>query len=136
MSKNKSNRAKLIGLIHMQKSAAGISTSEYQQVIYSQALKNSCSECTMPELIMIFQALNEYLKSIGKKPFFFKSNPPTMQDAVVARAQKLFGLDWEKRINGFIERFNKTSLSFCSLQELRQVMAFITTIENGKRGKK
>lgn len=137
MSNSKSNRTRILGLIHMQKSASGMSDSEYRSVIQSQAGKNSCSECTMAELTEIFQAMNRYLTKIGKTPFFFRRNPALMQDAVVARAKKAFGLDWKKRVDGFIERFNKSSLVFCSQQELRQVMAFITTMEKcRKRGEK
>ena len=138
MKKNanqKSNRSRLISLIHAQKNAAGFDDSTYRIVIAQKTGKESCSECTMQELKTIFESLNTVLQTLGKNTFVYypRWEQPSLKDAVTARAKKLLGEDWEKRLDSFAQaKFAKAKYILCDKSELRRIMAFLTKLEHKK----
>lgn len=140
MSK-KSNRTRLISLIHAQKKVSHLNDENYRTIIYGATGKQSCSECDMSELKSIFNDLNVILERQNQKTFrFFPSRQTTQKEAVIVRAKNILGEDWEARITQFVQsRVKKHSLSLCTQKELRQVMGFISTIgrmEDNKNDRK
>ncbi len=139
MKKNanqKSNRSRLISLIHAQKNAAGFDDSMYRTFIAQKTGKESCSECTMQELKTIFESLNTVLQTLGKNTFVYypRWEQPSLKDAVTARAKKLLGEDWEKRLDSFVQtKFSKAKYILCDKGELRRIMAFLSNIERKER---
>ncbi|WP_147613837.1 phage protein GemA/Gp16 family protein [Treponema pectinovorum] len=133
----KSNRNRLISLIHAQKKAAHLNDENYRTIVYGATGKQSCSECDMTELKTIFNDLNSILETQKQKPFrFFPARQTTQKEAVVARAKRILGDGWESRVTQFIQtKVKKHSLSFCTQNELRQVMGFISTIERTENKK-
>ena len=127
----KSNRSRLIGLIHFQKTALAISDDEYRVIIHGATGKNSCSDCDMNELFAIFDDLNSVLEQKGKYRFYFHKNKEgsklTLQDVIILRAQKAFGDAWFSRLQGFLKSKGKTSLADCDSKDCRQIMGWIST---------
>lgn len=139
MKKNanqKSNRSRLISLIHAQKNAAGFDDSMYRIIIAQKTGKESCSKCTMQELKLIFESLNTVLQTLGKNTFVYypRWEQPSLKDAVTARAKKLLGEDWQNRLDSFSQtRFSKAKYILCTNAELRSIMAFLTNVERKER---
>lgn len=135
MKKNvqqKSNRSRLITIIHAQKSSAGLDDATYRTIIYGATGKSSCTECSYKELNAVFYDLNTVLLKRGKEPFKFFAHyeKPSLLDAVIARAKKILGEDWQNRIDQFLTaKVRKTTLNCLNQKELRQVMGFISTVE-------
>lgn len=133
MSKNKTNRTKLISLIHAQKTAARLDDDCYRTIIFGATGKQSCTECDMTELRSIFYDLNIVLEKQGKQTFrFFPKNDrqPTQLDALRIRAKKILGTDWQARLDEFIQsKMRKTSFSCLTQTEIRRVMGFLSTLE-------
>ena len=130
------NRNKLISLIHAQKNAANIDEDCYRTIIFGATGKQSCTDCDMNELRAVFYDLNVVLVKQGKKPyrFFPHIEHPTQLDAVKARAQKILGEGWQKRLDEFIQtKVRKTTLSCLTQKELRQVMGFLSTVERNAK---
>ncbi|MDO5331807.1 MAG: DUF1018 domain-containing protein [Bacillota bacterium] len=134
MAKEKTFRERLIGLIHMQKSAAQLSDEDYRLIVAGATGKQSCSECNIQELFAIHNDLNAVLIKQGKKRFVFhrtvfpkKKN--TIQDAVLYRAKRVLGDNWKERLDGYLQKINKTSVYSCSNTEIRQIMGWISTVE-------
>lgn len=142
MKKNanqKSNRSRLISLIHAQKTSAGLDDVSYRIILAQKTGKESCSECTMQELKLIFESLNAVLQALGKKTFVYypRWEQPSLKDAVTARAKKLLGEDWEKRLDSFAQtKFSKAKYILCDKSELRRIMAFLSNIERKERSAK
>lgn len=137
MAKEKSYRARLIGMIHMQKSAAQLTDDEYRLILTSATGKQSCSDCSIQELFAVHKDLNAVLIKQGKKGFVFYRNPnrkgkSTVQDAVIARAKAVLGDNWKERLDGYIQKINRTSIYKCSAKEIRQIMAWISSTEKRK----
>ena len=135
ISRQKTNRTRLISLIHAQKSASGLDDVTYRTIIYGASGKDSCTECSMQELKAVFSDLNFVLKKQGKQTFFFypRWEQPSLKDAVTARAKKLLGEDWEKRLDSFAQtKFSKAKYILCDKSELRRIMAFLTKLEHKK----
>lgn len=141
MAKEKTFRDRLIGLIHMQKSAAQLSDEDYRLIVAGATGKQTCSDCSIQELFAVHKDLNAVLIKQGKKGFVFYRTPKpkmklTIQDAVISRAKKVLGENWKERLDGFLLRMNKTSLYRCSDKEIRQIMGWISsTAKGGKNGK-
>ena len=138
MAKEKTYRARLIGMIHMQKSAAQLTDEEYRLIISGATGKQSCSDCNIKELFAIHYDLNAVLIKQGKKGFVFYRNPrpkgnTTIQDAVVAKAKKVLGDNWNERLDGFLKKLNRTSLKSCTDKEIRQIMGWISSTERSKK---
>lgn len=132
MSNQKSNRTRLISLIHAQKNAAVLDDETYRIIVNGATGKDSCSDCTMQELKNIFVDLNSVLCKQGKRTFSFyqRWEPPSLSDAVTARAKKILGEDWRNRLDSFSQsKFGKKSFRCCDNSELRRMMAFLTTLE-------
>ena len=121
----KTNRNKLIGIIHMQRNALGINEEEYKSMVLSVSGKNSCAECSESEPKNIFRQMNSLLQKSNKKPFYFRPFGSSMHAAVIACARKKFGDNWEERLVGFLKHINKNSLDSCSQNDLRKIMGFI-----------
>lgn len=133
MAKEKSYRARLIGMIHIQKSAAKLTDEEYRALVTGATEKQSCSECSIQELFAIHRDLNAVLIKQGQKGFtFYRNSKPkggaTIQDAVIARAKKVLGESWEERLKGFLQKLNKTSVYKCTDKEVRQIMGWISSV--------
>lgn len=136
MSKNKLNRTRLISMIHAQKNTAKLDEDCYRTIIFGATGKQSCTECDMTELRAVFNDLNIVLERQKKVPFRFipKFEHPTQLDAVKARAQKILGEGWQKRLDEFIQtKVRKTTLSCLTQKELRQVMGFLSTVERNAK---
>lgn len=136
MSKNKSNRARLISMIHAQKNAAKLDEDCYRTIIFGATGKQSCTECDMTELRAVFYDLNIVLERQGKQTFrfFAKNEHPTQLDAVKVRAKKILGTDWQARLDQFIQtKVRKSSLSYLTQKELRQVMGFLSAVERNAK---
>lgn len=132
----KSNRSRLIGLIHVQKTVAKLDDETYRTIISGATGKESCTECTTQELRAIFRDLNLILEKQDKKTFSFypRWEPPTLKDAVIARAKKILGDDWENRLDSFSQsKFSKTKFRLCNKSELLRIMAFLTNVERKER---
>lgn len=129
MENKTTNRSHLIGLIHAQKSAAGLSDDNYRILINGITNKTTCKDCSMIQLTEIFAQLNAILKQQGTEPFKYFAHRPTLRDAVEARAQKVLGNDFEKRLTGFLARIKKPNLASCTEHDLRAVMGFLSTME-------
>ena len=129
---NKTNRSRLISLIHAQKNSAGLDEETYRLIVSGATGKHSCSECSMKELKEIFSDLNSVLSKQGKECYSFypRWENPSMCDAVTARAKKLLGKDWKNRLDSFSQtRFSKAKYILCTNAELRSIMAFLTNLE-------
>lgn len=136
MMNEKTNRARLISLIHAQKNAAELPDDVYRLVITSAVGKESCKYCSMKELRTVFYVLNGILAKQGKKQFRFYSRweKNSLSDAVIARAKKILGEGWEVRLDSFTNaKFKKKPFSRCNNSELRIVMAFLTNMERKER---
>lgn len=135
MEKKKSNRSRLISLIHAQKSAAKLTDDEYRLVLSGATGKQSCTDCNMQELFKVFANLNIVLKQKGQERFYFKweYHQSTMQDSIIARAKRILGDGWEKRLNGFLQNRNKETLAQCSDNELRQIQGWLSNVERGNK---
>lgn len=131
MAKKKSNRSRLIAMIHTQKSAAQLTDEEYRLIIYGATWNQSCTECSMQDLFKIFADMNIVLERKGKEKFFFKweQHQGTLQDSVIARAKKILGDEWEIRLKGFLKNHQKENLSQCSDKELRQIQGWLSNVE-------
>ena len=102
---NKTNRSRLISLIHAQKNAAGLDDATYRLIISGASGKQSCTECCMKELKQIFTDLNSILEKQGKQTFRYypRWEQPTLKDAVTARAKKILGEDWQNRLDSDVQ---------------------------------
>lgn len=131
MEKTKTYRGRLIGMIHMQKTAAQLTDEEYRLIIYGATGNQSCTECSMQDLFKIFADMNIVLERKGKEKFFFKweQHQGTLQDSVIARAKKILGDEWEIRLKGFLKSHQKENLSQCSDKELRQIQGWLSNVE-------
>lgn len=141
MAKEKSYRSRLVGMIHMQKTAAQLTDEDYRLIVAGVTGKQTCSECSIQELFAVHKDLNAVLIKQGKKGFVFYRNPrpkgkTTIQDAVISRAKKVLGDNWKERLDGFLLRINKTSIYKCSDREIRQIMGWISSTERGTRNEK
>ena len=138
MAKEKTYRARLIGMIHMQKSAAQLTNDEYRLILMGAAGKLTCSECSLKELFAVHKDLNTLLVKQGQKAFIFHrgpnhSNKPTIQNAVVVKAKKVLGENWKERLDGFLHKLNKTSVKDCTENEIRRIMGWISTTERRQK---
>lgn len=135
MSKNKSNRARLISMIHAQKNAAKLDEDCYRTIIFGATGKQSCTDCDIQELNAVFYDLNIVLEKQGKKKYrFFPLRQPTQTETVRIRAKKILGTDWQARLDQFIQtKVRKSSLSCLTQKELRQVMGFLSAVERNAK---
>lgn len=138
MTKEKSYRTRLIGMIHMQKSAAHITDDGYRLILIGATGKLTCTECSIKELFAVHKDLNTLLLKQGQKAFIFHrspkhSNKPTIQNAVVARAKKVLGKNWKERLDGFLQKLNRTSVKDCTENEIRRIMGWISTTERRQK---
>lgn len=136
---NKSIRSRLITAIHAAKNSAGLDDQAYRAVLHGAVGKESCSECGVQELRAVQKAMNSVLALQGKSPWklYPRNKVPALIDAVEARARKLLGADWKKRLDHFaLSKFKKETYSKCSDNELRSVMAFMTNLERRERESK
>jgi hypothetical protein len=132
----KSNRARLISLIHAQKNSAGLDDNTYRLIISGATGKQSCAECTMKELNTVFADLNSILARLGKSTYRFypRWETPSLCDAVSARARKILGDDWKTRLDNFARsRFKKNAYNKCDPNELRSIMAFLSKMERAAK---
>lgn len=132
MAKKKSNRSRLIAMIHTQKSAAQLTDEEYRLIIYGATGNQSCTECSMQDLFKIFADMNIVLELKGKRKVLFQVGTTpgkTLQDSVIARAKKILGDEWEIRLKGFLKSHQKENLSQCSDKELRQIQGWLSNVE-------
>lgn len=129
--KMKSYRNHLISLIHAQKTAAQLTEEQYRLIVSGATDHTSCSECTTKELFSVFHDLNIILSKQGKKKFIISKQKafPNLKNAILARAKKLLGSEYEIRLNGYLARLKRTSLDDCNNNELRQIMGFLSTLE-------
>lgn len=130
-------RNRLIGMIHMQKSAAQLTDDEYRLILTGATGKQTCSECSIQELFSVHKDLNAVLIKQGKKGFVFYRKPrpkgeATIHTAVIARAKKVLGDNWKERLDGFLNKLNRTSVYSCSDHEVRQIMGWISSTERRK----
>ena len=133
---NKSNRTRLISMIHAQKNTAKLDEDCYRTIIFGATGKQSCTECDMTELRAIFYDLNIVLGRQGKQTFrlIIKNEHPTQLDAVKVRAKKILGTDWQKRLDEFIQtKVRNTTLTCLTQKELRQVMGFLSALERNAK---
>lgn len=130
---NKSNRTRLIGLIHFQKSALALSDVEYHAIVFGATGKKSCADCDMQELFKVFNDLNTLLEQMGRRKFYFTKNEnkvkATLQDVVIIKAKKVFADNWYERLLGFLKKIGKDSLANCNDRTLRQILAWISKSE-------
>lgn len=138
MAKEKSYRTRLIGMIHMQKSAAHITDDGYRLILIGATGKLTCTECSIKELFAVHKDLNTLLIKQGQKAFIFHrspkhSNKPTIQNAVVARAKKVLGKNWKERLDGFLQKLNRPSVKDCTENEIRRIMGWISTTERRQK---
>lgn len=130
MNKSKTNRARLISLIHAQKNVAKLNDDCYRTIIFGATGKQSCTECNQNELRSIFHDLNIVLEKQGKKIFKFFPKSFTQIETIKIRAKKILGFDWQKRLDEFIQnKVRNTTLQCLTQKELRQVMGFLSTLE-------
>ncbi|MBQ6780244.1 MAG: DUF1018 domain-containing protein [Treponema sp.] len=132
----KSNRSRLIAIIHAQKNAARLDDEVYRAIVYGATGEDSCTDCTMSKLKAIFTDLNIVLEKQGQTPFLYapRYEQPTQCDAVRTRAKKILGADWQARLDLFIQtKIRPASLSVLTQKELRQVMGFLSAVE--RRGR-
>lgn len=129
--KNRSTRNRLISLIHAQKTAAQLTEDEYRLIVSGATEHTSCSDCTIKELFSIFRDLNIILSKQGKQKFIFSKQKtlPNLKTAILARAKRLLGSEYETRLNGYLARLKRTSLDECNNNELRQIMGFLSTLK-------
>lgn len=126
---NKSAKLRLISVIHAQKNKAGLTDDEYRMVIFEATGKQSCKECNLQELKSIYYDLNLILSKKGIEKFFYtQNNQRSLVSVIISRAEKVMGVDYEKRIQGFLHKMKKKSLDDCTDQELRRLLGFINTI--------
>lgn len=132
----KTNRTRLISLIHAQKNSAALDDETYRLIIAGATGKQSCTDCSMQELKTVFADLNAVLLKQGNQTFSFypKWENPSLLDAVAARAKNTLGTEWKNRLNSFVQnKFKKDTYTKCSSNELRSVMAFLTKVERRER---
>ena len=132
------NRSKLLAMIHMQKKALHLDDEAYRAILAGETSHESCADCTMGELITVFNALNNVLLSRGKTPyrFFPSAYKTTLRDAVDARAKKILGVHASDRLQKFIQtKLQKPSLAACTDRELRRVMGFLSSVERNDNKK-
>ena len=125
-------------MIHMQKKDLHLDDEAYRAILAGETSHESCADCTMGELFIIFNALNNILLSYGKTayrffPFVYKN---TLRNAVDIRAKKILGDRAESRLEKFIQtKLQKTSLDECTDRELRRVMGFLSSVERNENKK-
>lgn len=130
----KTNKDKLIQLIHIQKGKIGLTDDDYRVILESTTGESSCSKLNYSQLFQVFNNLNNILKKQGKKALIFKKNTDaTLQEAVVNRAEKILGPACQTRLQGFLQKIGKNSIQDCNFQELRRVMGFLSTIERSQK---
>lgn len=132
------NRSKLLAMIHMQKKDLHLDDEAYRAILAGETSHESCADCTMDELITVFNALNNVLLSLGKTPyrFFPSAYKNTLRDAADARAKQILGVHAATRLQKFIQtKLQKSSLAACTDSELRRVMGFLSSIERNDNKK-
>ena len=134
--KHKSNRSRLISIIHAQKNSARLDEEAYRAIVYGATGENSCADCTVKQLQAIHADLNIVLQKRGQKPFVYapRYEQTTQTEAVRIRAKKILGTDWQIRLDEFIQtKVRDASLACLTQKELRQVMGFLSTVERNAR---
>lgn len=122
---------KMIKLIHTQKTRAGIDDETYCCILMGAAnVQSSLYIETLTQFNSVITALNNLLKAQGK-PTLGGNSKPVSRNAypLIERAERILGLDAEKRLNGFILKLGKKSVNELSSWEIRKCHGFLTRIE-------
>ncbi len=130
---------KQIALIHIQKKELGLTDDEYRTILNSTTGKLSSADLNYYELGKVIEALNTLLVSSGKAALGYIDKKPSSSyqsfkrqnfpNAVRAKAKATLGEHTDNRLNGFLQKMNRTSLEECSPKELRRVMGFLSTLQ-------
>lgn len=128
----KTKRTRLISIIHQQKKRAALSDEEYRSIIFAETGASSCSDCTVVQLEQVYRTLNRLLmlKGLATYRFRYALSPA---DVVEAKAEKLFGKNWQERIQGFITSKKLPDLNKCTDKDLRMILGFLSTIERTQK---
>lgn len=119
----KTKRIRLISIIHQQKKRAALSDEEYRSIIFAETGASSCSDCTVVQLEQVYRTLNRLLMLKGLAPYRFR-DALSPADVVEAKAEKLFGKNWQERIQGFITSKKLPDLNKCTDKDLRMIWVF------------
>ncbi len=135
-------RNKMLGIIHMQKKKLNLCDEDYQTLLYAITGKDSAKDLTEhKELTDVISALNRELSIRGMSKFYYNNrkrgeNVGTKKGsflfAVQAKAHAVLGSDSDKRLQGFLQKMNKTTLEECDSQELRRVMGLLSVLQKQK----
>lgn len=130
--KKMTKRNRLISIIHQQKKRVGLSDDEYRYIIFTETNENSCSVCTIFQLEQVYRTLNRLLIQKGLAPYHFRY-ALSLADVVEAKSEKLFGKNWQERIQGFMLAKNLPPLNKCTDKDLRMILGFLSTIERSQK---
>lgn len=103
----------------------------YEAIIFARTGKTSCSEMNTRELSTILAFFNQC--GFNRKPFEIRREIREEKDNIIRsikeRARQALGNNWEARLTGYLrKRMHTDQLSFCTLDQLRQVQGFISNI--------
>lgn len=127
----KESRNKKLKLIHTQKRKLNLDDELYVTILLNTAGVDSASKLETPsQFAAVINALNAALEKHGL-PIMGSRNEPVspLVRSVLARAGRILGPSAETRIQGYLKKMGRASLSDCSPVELRRVQGFLSTIE-------
>jgi hypothetical protein len=127
-------KQKMIKLIHTQKTHAGIDDETYCCILMGAAnVQSSLDLKTLSQFSAVITALNNLLVAQGKTPLGGSAQPvPRNIYPLVKRAERILGLDADKRLGGFIRKLGKKSVNDLSPPEIRKCHVFLARLEKGK----
>ena len=109
----------------------------YEEILESVTKKRSCSDMTLRELSETLRFFNSH--GFRNQPFDLNIEIRKEKDSIISsikeRASSILGNNWEGRLTGFLKtRVGVDNLSFCTLDQLRHVQGFLTTIARKSGG--
>ena len=117
-------RDEKLAVIHIARKQCGLDDACYRELLRSCAgVESSADLKTEAQFSAVMEAFNR-LGFISAR-----TKASRMLDAVRARAYTILGPGYEKRLAGYLAKMGRSSLAGCKFQELRRIMAFLSTIE-------
>lgn len=106
----------------------------YRQILLSSGGEDSCRRLDDKALVKVMEVFDE----AGFARCFPHVSPAkeerkariALQNIIRKRAREVLGNNWEARLQGFLDKsIGRSALSFCSMEELRNVIGWINRAE-------
>lgn len=136
-AKNKRfDRRGALAKIHISRKYLGLKDEEYREILLECSGKDSCSRMTDDELKRVLNHMSRFIPE-GEQQKNSSDSGDLGRDQnlriVYAKARRLLGEDWKKRLVGLTERIAGKSLpEWCTNKELRAVMSAVGKIGRGE----